>query len=75
MGGALRYKQEAHCSTNWRCIVALLFLQGLEPFEAQRYNWGGIVRYKLQVCRQYFSDKLYGLGVPIKVVSIWLHIN
>ena len=25
---------------------------------------GGVLRYKLEVYRQYFSDKLYGLGVP-----------
>ena len=25
---------------------------------------GGVLRYKLEVYCQYFSDKLYGLGVP-----------
>ena len=25
---------------------------------------GGVLRYKLEVYRQHFSDKLYGLGVP-----------
>ena len=41
MGGVLRYKPEAHCSTNWRCTEAFPFLQGLEASEAQRYKWGG----------------------------------
>ena len=55
---------EVHCSTNWRCIAAFPFLQSLEASEAQRYKWGGVLRYKLEVYRQYFSDRLYGLGVP-----------
>ena len=25
---------------------------------------GGVLRHKLDVYSQYFSDKLYGLGVP-----------
>ena len=35
MGGALRYKWEAHCGTNARRI-AVPFFQGLEASEAQR---------------------------------------
>ena len=65
IGGALRYKLEACCSTNWRCIAAFPFLQSLEASEAQpRCKWGAVLRYKLEVYRQYFSDKLYGLGAP-----------
>ena len=40
MGGALRYKYETYCSTNWRCIVAFPCLQGLEASEARLYKWG-----------------------------------
>ena len=64
MGGVLQYKWEAYCSTNERCIAAFPFLQGLEASKAQCYKWGGVLRYKLEVYCQYFSDKLYGLGVP-----------
>ena len=37
MGGVLRYKWEACCGTNGRCIAAF----GLEASKAQRYKWGG----------------------------------
>ena len=30
---------------------------------------GDVLRYKLEVYRQYFSDKLYGLGVAVEVDS------
>ena len=50
----MRYKLEAYCSTNWRCTVAF-------PTALQM---GGVLRYKLEVYRQYFSGKSYGLGVP-----------
>ena len=64
MGGVPQYKWEAYCGTTWRCIASFPFLQGLEASEAQRYKWGGVLRYKLEVYCRYFSDKLYGLGVP-----------
>ena len=42
-----------------------LFLQGLAASKAQRYKWGAsLLRYTLEVYCQYFSDKLYRLGVP-----------
>ena len=44
--------------------MAFPFPQGLEASEAQRYKGGGALRYKFEVHRQYFSAKLYGLGVP-----------
>ena len=40
MGGVLRYKWKAYCSTNWRCIAAFTCLQSFEAREAQRYKWG-----------------------------------
>ena len=42
---------------------------------------GGVLRYKLEVYCQYFSDKLYGLGVPgqcsvsfinLRLISVFL---
>ena len=45
MRGVLRYKWEAYYGTNsnsnsnWRCIAAFPFLQGLEASEARRYKW------------------------------------
>ena len=60
----MRSKWEAYCGTNVRCTAAFPFLQSLEASEAQRYKRGGVLRCKLEVYRQYFSDKLYGLGVP-----------
>ena len=38
------------------------FLQSLEASEAQRYKWGGVLRYKLEVYLQYFSDKFVRVG-------------
>ena len=36
----LRYKWEAYCGTNGRCIATFPCLQGLEAGKAQRYKWG-----------------------------------
>ena len=56
MGGALR-------------TVAFPFLQGLEASEAPRYKLGSLLRYKSEVYRQYFSGKLYRLGVPDRALG------
>ena len=56
MGGVLRYKLEVCCGVS------------LSPkFRSQQgtaLQMGGVLLYKLEVYCQYFSDKLYGLGVP-----------
>ena len=69
-------------SKNGRCTAGFPFLQSLAASKAQRYKWGGVLRYKLEVYRQYFSDTLYGLGVPrlhpqfhnfLSAMNIWRH--
>ena len=47
------------------------FLLNLEASKAQRYKWGGVLRCELEVYCQYFSDKLYGLGVPEQFPIMW----
>ena len=44
------------------------FLQSLEASEAQRYEWGAYCGRNWRY-REYFSDKLYGLGVLKSEVS------
>ena len=66
MGGVLRYKWEAHCGANRRCIqyycgVSLSSRLGSQRGTAlQMEGGGGVLRCKLEVYCQYFSDKLYG---------------
>ena len=62
MGGIVRYKWEAYCSRNWRCIAAFPFLQVLEASQQGTALQMGASWYQLEVYCQYFSDKLYGLG-------------
>ena len=50
----LRYKLEAYCSINWRCIAAF------PVFKSSRSQQGTA----LQMGRVLLLDKLYGLGVP-----------
>ena len=64
MGGVLRYKLEAYCSTNWRCTAAFRIFPKLRSQRGTALQMGVVLRYKLEVYRQYFSDKLCGLGVP-----------
>ena len=52
IGGVLQYKLEVCCG------ISLRSQQGTS------LQIGGVQRYKLEVYCQYFSDKLYGLGVP-----------
>ena len=56
IGGVRQYKLEVHCGVS------------LSPkFTSQQgraLQMGGVLRYKLEVYCQYFSDKLYRLGVP-----------
>ena len=67
----LLYKWEAYCTAkkrraavqNGRCTAGFPFLQGLEARKAQQYKWGVYCRTNWGVL-QYFSDELYGLGVP-----------
>ena len=47
--------------------MAFPFLRFSPKLRSQRgraLQMGDVLRYKLEVYRQYFSDKLYGLGVP-----------
>ena len=39
-----------------------VFLQALEASKAHRLQMGGVLRYKLEVYCQYFSDKLSRVG-------------
>ena len=59
MGGVPRNKQEACCSTNWRCAAALSFLQleGLEARKAQHCKSGAIA-VQIRGVFQSFLDKL-----------------
>ena len=68
-----QYKCEAYCGTNGRRTAVQIggvlrrfpFSKALKPARHSITNGGGgVLRYKLEVYRQYFSDKLYGLGVP-----------
>ena len=63
LGGVLQYK--------WgRTAVQIGGVQRRFPFSKFRsqqgtaLQMGGVLRYKLEVYYQYFSGKLYGLGVP-----------
>ena len=52
----MQYKLEVYCGV---CLFPKLRSQ-----RGTALQMGGVLRYKLEVYRQYFSDKLYGLGVP-----------
>ena len=76
-----RCKWEVYCGINWRCAPAFPFLQGLEASEAQRYKWGGILWYKLEVYCQYSGPEkrhkhqgtwprkffMFGASLPFKI--------
>ena len=56
MGGVLQCKLEVYCR---------VFLSSrLRSQQGTALEMGGVRRYELEVCCQYSSDKLYGLGAP-----------
>ena len=54
MGGELQYK--------WEVIVGFPFIEGLEAKKVQRYKWGGVLPYKLEVYRSTFLGTSRGWG-------------
>ena len=54
--GVLRYKWEVYCGVS--------LSSRLRSQQGTALQMGGVPQYKLEVYCQYFSDKLYGLGVP-----------
>ena len=56
IGGILQYKLEVYCGVS--------LSPKLRSQQGTALQMGGILRYKLEVYHQYFSDKLYGLGLP-----------
>ena len=56
IGGVLQYKLEVYCG------VSLSPKLGSQRGTA--LQMGGVLRYTWEVYRQYFSEKLHGLGVP-----------
>ena len=62
MGGVLRYKREVYCGIS--------LSSRLRSQQGTALQMGCVLRYKLKVYRQYFSDKLYGLGVPKQSAEI-----
>ena len=74
MGGVLRYKWGVYCGVS---LSSRLRSQQGTALQKK----GGVLRYKLEVYCQYFSDKLYGLGVPEQCPELalrgplWNHIR
>ena len=66
IGGVLRYKLGVYCGVS------------LSPkFRIQQgtaLQMGGVLRYKLEVYCLYFSDKLYGSGVPEQCPHFWVYV-
>ena len=65
----LPYKWEAYCRTNgsvlqykWEVYCWVCLLQGLEARKVQRYKWGGVLPYKLEVCCRTFFETSRGWG-------------
>ena len=56
MGGVLRYK--------WELYYSISLSSRLRSQQGTALQMGGVLRYKLEMYCQYFSDRLYGLGVP-----------
>ena len=63
MGGVLRYKREV-LQYKWEVYRGVSLSSRLGSQQCTALQMGGVLRYKLEVYCQYFSDKLYGLGVP-----------
>ena len=63
-GAVLQYELEVYCGVP--------FLQSLEASKGTALQMGGVLRYKLEVYCQYFSDRLYGLGVPEQFPLVFL---
>ena len=78
-----RYKWEAYCGTNRRrtavqtggALRRFPFSKASKPARHTALQMGGALRYKLGVYRQYFSDRLYGLGVPKQSPQLNTHQN
>ena len=54
MGGILRYKLEAYCSTNWRCTA---------EFPFQRYKWGAYCGTNWRCTASTFQTRCTGWGL------------
>ena len=70
MGGVLRYNWEAYCGATRRCTAGVSLSLRLKSQQGTALQIGGVLRYKLEVYCQYFSDKLYGLGVSKQCPNI-----
>ena len=62
MGIVLRYKWEAYCGTNRRCIAAFPFLYGLEASKEQRYKWGAYCGTNWRCTASTFHTSCTSLG-------------
>ena len=54
-----RYKWEAYCGTNWRCIVAFPFSSRLRSQRGRALQRRVVLQYTLEVYCQYFRREVY----------------